>query len=102
MIRALPLLLLLAACGPMLTACGGPTGNSPEAVCDRESQDDPGVKLIMNRQGGNSWLAFSDPDAVKNARDRAKLACLARLGQRPTRGGVEPIRQPDASYRGLF
>lgn len=95
-------LLLLAACGTMLSACGGPTGNSPEAVCDRESQDDPAVKLIINRQGGNPWLSFADPDALKNARDRAKLACLARLGQRPAGGGVETVRPLDASYRGLF
>lgn len=94
MIRVLPLLLLLSACAP--------TGSGPEAMCDRESWDDPAVKLIMNRQEGNSWLAFAEPDAVKNARDRAKQACLARLGLRPPGGGVEPIRYPDASYRGLF
>lgn len=93
--RVLAVLLLLGA-------CGGPTGNSPDAVCDRESRDDPTVKLILNRQEGNPWLAFSDPDAVTNARDRAKRACLARLGQVPSGGGVEPVRQPASSYRGLF
>lgn len=95
MMRVLTVLLLLSA-------CGGPTGNSPDAVCDRESRDDPTVKLIMNRQEGNAWLAFNDPDAVKNARDRAKRTCLTRMGQVPAGGGVEPIRQPDAAYRGLF
>ena len=81
MIRAFALLLLLGA-------CAGPTGNAPDAVCDREAWNDPAVKLLMVRQEGNSWLTFNDPDGVKNARDRAKRACLARLGQAPAGGGV--------------
>ncbi len=85
----------------LLTACG-PTGTGPDAVCEREAENDPVVKELVIRQGGNSWLAFNDPDALNNARARAKRACLARLGQAPAGGGVESVRPPSASYRGLF
>jgi len=95
MMRAvLLLLLLLAACGP--------TGNSPEAVCDREANDDPAVKLIIIQQSAVTARAWQYPDELPDARNRAKRACLARLGVLPPGGGVEPVRQPDTQYRGLF
>ena len=86
--------LLLAACGP--------TGNSPEAVCDREAYSDPVVKELLIREEGNPWLGFNDQDGLGAAKDRARRACLSRLGVLPGGGGVEPVRRPDAAYRGIF
>lgn len=94
MIRAITLLLLLAGCAQ--------AGNAPDAVCDREANNDPVVKDIIMKQAGVSWLAFSYPNALENARDRAKRACLARIGGLPAGGGVEPVGRPESSFKGLF
>jgi len=88
------LLVLLAACGP--------TGNSPDAVCDREANEDPQVKLIIIQQSAVTARAWQYPDELPIARDRAKRACLARLGVLPAGGGVERVRSPDTQYKGLF
>ncbi len=94
MIRPLALLLLLAACAP--------PANTPEAACDQESWNDPEVKLLMDRQLGNDWLAWNSPNAVPDERNRAKRACLARRGIIPAGGGVEPVRRPNSSFNNLF
>lgn len=93
--RAFALLLMLTACGP--------TGNTPDAVCEREVNDDPAVKFILMRQAGNPALGGNDSDALTAARAQARRACLRRLGVLPAGGGgVEPVRQPNASFRGLM
>jgi len=100
--RAFFLVLLLAVGGPMLLAACGPTGNSPDAVCERETNDDPQVKLIIIQQSAVTARAWQNPDELPAARNRAKRACLARLGVLPAGGGVEQVRQPESQYNGLF
>jgi len=92
--RILPLLvLLLAACGP--------TGTGPEAVCEREANDDPAVKLLIVRNLGNPGSSYNYQSDLANAHARAKRACLRRLGQLPPGGGVEQVRQPTSSFSGM-
>ncbi|MSP04034.1 MAG: hypothetical protein EXR05_02040 [Acetobacteraceae bacterium] len=94
MIRALFLVLLLAGCGP--------AGNTPDAICERDANDDPAVKFIIMRQAGTPALRSDDSGALALARANAKRACLRRLGMMPAgSGGVEPVRQPNSSFRGL-
>jgi hypothetical protein len=76
----------------LLTACSSlPQGNSPQAICKRESYDDPRVKQ-MTEQG--TQLNVMSPKAqfdYQNALRNAYQACLLKHGV-AVQGGVEPVR----------
>jgi hypothetical protein len=78
-------LFVLAACG------SGRSGDSPEAVCRRQANDDPGVKHFAVE---NLGPASANPDVQydydKALRD-ATNACLRQKGIQ-VRGGVEQVR----------
>jgi hypothetical protein len=93
--RVFLVVLLLGGCAPQ--------GTGPDAVCERDSYDDPAVKQMMVAQAGNPALELHQQDAMNNARQQAKRACLRRLGQLPAGGGgVEPMRRPNALFQGVF
>lgn len=95
MIRALPLLLLLAACD----ATGGVVGQSlprepgPDAeACRAEAERDPEVRRIASAWTSEN-LAQNDRvrRELREALPRVYNACMERRGIRPA-GGVEPVR----------
>ena len=88
------LLLLLGGCATR--------GNGPDAVCERDSYDDPTVQRMMMMQAGNPYLAQAQRDDLNAARQQAKRACLRRLGQLPSGGGVEAVRRPTSLFQGIF
>jgi len=92
--RAFLLLLLLGGCAA--------EGTSPDAVCERESYDDPTVQRLIMIRAGNQTLAPAQREELNSARQQAKQACLRRLGQMPAGGGVEPVRRPTSLFRGIF
>jgi len=89
-------LLVLLLCG-----CAA-QGSGPDAICERDSYDDPTVQRMIMTQAGNQALALAQQDELNTARQQAKRACLRRLGQAPAGGGVEPVRRPASLFQGLF
>jgi hypothetical protein len=77
---------------PLVSACApGPTGNAPQALCQRESLNDPTVKQIAISQFGpylmNPKVQFNYEQALHKAYDD----CLLRHGI-AVRGGVEAVQ----------
>jgi len=97
MIRLLPLLLLLAACSGFSAST---PASGPEAVCEREANNDPTVRHLEMRQTGNPNFTADSAAQIKYLREQAKRACLRRLGALPAgQGGVEAVRQPFGGRR---
>ncbi len=93
MIRALPLLFLLAACGGGVIGESMPREPGPDAeACRAEAERDPEVRRIAS-----TWTAgnLAQNDRVRRelreALPRVYAACMERRGVRAP-GGVEPIR----------
>ncbi|MBB5694341.1 phosphoribosylamine--glycine ligase [Muricoccus pecuniae] len=92
MIRALPALLLLAACAandPLPRA-----DNPAEAECRREAQNAPGAKDAFQRLQIQNPTARERVLAEAAAAERgAYLRCMRAKGLAAP-GGVEPVRRP--------
>jgi len=91
MIRTLPFLLLLAACGvndPL-----PPAANPTEAACRAEARTAPDVKTTYQRMPPpENATARQRVEAEADAAERAAyLRCMRARGMAP-RGGVEPVR----------
>ena len=82
----LSLLLLL-----LLTACGVPQGNSPQAQCARQAQTDPAVVDLYTGTSGLYMQSQAYQGELRARKHEAEMKCLQKLGAAPP-GGVEPIR----------
>jgi len=86
----------------LLTACGGPQGNSPDAVCARESYQDPEFIRLMEIASTSTSMGFQNIDERNAALAAAKRRCLRRLGDMPDGGGVEAPKRPSSMFNGVF
>ena len=77
----------------LLSACGVPQGDSPQAKCARQAQNDPDVLELYTRTGGLYMQSQAYQRELKARERQAEMKCLQRLGLAPP-GGVEPIRPP--------
>ena len=97
MMRLLPLLFLLAACGTSVSTASG-----PEAVCEREANNDPTVQHLQMLRVGNTNFPLAGEQELKYRREQLKAACMRRLGaQTGSQGGVEAVRRPTSTFGGL-
>ena len=85
----------------MLLAACGPSGSGPEAVCEREANNDPDVSRMTQVGLANPGMVMGLQDDIRIARDRARRACLQRMGVIPAVGGVEAPRQPRSMFDGF-
>ena len=72
-----------------LAACG-PTGNTPEAQCQRQAEDDPAVVEIYTRTNGAYTQPWEERDQLIRAKKTAFIRCMRAKGLLPP-GGVEPV-----------
>ena len=80
MMRALPMLLLLAACA-----------RGPDAVrdtCERQAESDPEVKRLIIKGVGSAYFLHKSQDELNAAKQDAMTACLRERGV-IRKGGVE-------------
>ena len=80
----MPLLaLLLAGCN---------SGNSPQAECERQAEQDPAVQEIYSRTNGDysksGYEAYYD---LREAKRQAALRCMRAKGLAPP-GGVQVVK----------
>jgi len=81
---------------PLVSGCASfPSGNSPQAVCQRDALNDPAVKRItIEQMSGQMTSGLMSPktnfDYNQAVRD-AYNNCLLRHGV-TVRGGVESVR----------
>ena len=76
-----------------LLACG-PTGNSPEAECTRQAEQDPTVRSIYRDDQGYYTQQTGEARAnLQWAKQQAFRKCMQAKGLLPA-GGVEPVRPP--------
>lgn len=78
-----PLLLLASGCGP--------TGNSPQAVCQREALNDPAVKHLAIGQMNSGGMSPKADFAYRQAVHTAYNNCLRQHGI-VVQGGVEAVQ----------
>lgn len=93
MIRALPLLILLAGCGGGVLNESLPQEPGPDAAaCREEVLRDPELRRIAASMTSEN-LAQNDRvrRELREAIPRAYNACMTRRGVQP-QGGVEPVR----------
>jgi hypothetical protein len=72
-----------------LAACD--SGNSPQAECERQAEQDPAVREIYSRTNGD--YASSDYQAyydLREAKRQATLRCMRAKGLAPP-GGVQVV-----------
>ena len=80
--------LLLA----LVSGCAAyPTGDSPQAVCQRDALDDPTVKQITIEQMNSGAISPKAKFTYTQAVHDAYNTCLLRHGV-TVRGGVEAVR----------
>jgi ABC-type glycerol-3-phosphate transport system substrate-binding protein len=84
----LPLIAALVL-GLGLAACGS-TGNTPEAQCQRQAEDDPAVVDIYTRTNGAYTQPWAERDQLIRAKKEAFIRCMRAKGLLPP-GGVEPV-----------
>lgn len=77
---------------PLVSGCASfPTGNSPQAICQRDALDDPAVKQITIEQMNTGTMSGKAKFNYTQAVHDAYINCLRRRGV-VVRGGVEPVR----------
>jgi len=77
---------------PLVSGCASfPTGNSPQAVCQRDALNDPTVKQITIQQMNYGMMSGKSKFAYTQAVHDAYNNCLLRHGV-TVRGGVEAVR----------
>jgi hypothetical protein len=78
--------------GVAMTACAlGESGNSPQAQCERQANDDPAVSEIYSRTNGAYTRSGAVNEDLVVALRQATLRCLRQKGLAPP-GGVQPLR----------
>jgi hypothetical protein len=77
--------LLLAGCA------AAPSGDSPEAVCQRQAYENPAVKAQMIKNQSSSTMNPSDFFALDQALHTATDTCLRQKGV-AVRGGVQAVQ----------
>jgi predicted small lipoprotein YifL len=83
---SLLLLLPLAGCGLF-----GPTGNTPQAECERQANQDPKVVDLTMKQFATTPSGQDYRPDIAVARHEALQRCLLARGLIAP-GGVEPVR----------
>ncbi len=84
----LPLILVLPLA---LAACAA--GNSPQAECERQADQDPTVRSIYRGDQGDYTQLGPARSNLMWAKRQATIKCLQAKGILPP-GGVEPVRPP--------
>ncbi len=79
MTRILLLLLLLSGCA---------RESAPDVTCDAQVDRDPEVRDLIAKGAGSEHFKLETDDVLLQARHRARVACLQKLGVLP-QGGVE-------------
>ncbi len=78
--------------GIVLAACAS-AGDSPQAQCERQADQDPAVQSIYRGDQGD----YTQPGPARSnllwAKRSAMQKCLQQKGLAPP-GGVEPVRPP--------
>ncbi|MGI4955187.1 MAG: hypothetical protein ACRYGM_25555 [Janthinobacterium lividum] len=82
MTRTLLILLLLSGCA---------RESPPDARCDAQVDRDPEVRDLIMKGAGSEHFKLETDDQLLQARHRARVACLQKLGVLP-QGGVEAPR----------
>ena len=85
--RALPFLILLAACVDV-----GPDPATPEGQCQVEVENDPAVQDVYRRMPSGSLYGFGTLEAMKEIKQQAYERCMRNRGLAPL-GGVESTRR---------
>jgi hypothetical protein len=76
----------------LVSGCASfPSGNSPQAVCQRDALNDPAVKQITIEQMNTGAMSGKAKFAYTQAVHEAYNNCLLRRGV-TVRGGVEAVR----------
>jgi hypothetical protein len=78
--RFVPLLVIV------LAGCSASSDNSPQAQCERQADQDPEVKAIVEQP----WV---DTYRLSIARRDVLQTCLRKKGV-PQPGGVQPVYKP--------
>jgi hypothetical protein len=77
---------------PLVSGCASyPSGDSPQAVCQREALDDPAVKQLTIAQMNSGAMSGKARFDYTHALHDAYNNCLRRRGV-VVRGGVEAVR----------
>ena len=82
MMRTLLVLLLLSGCA---------RESAPDATCDAQVDRDPEVHDLTMKGAGSEHFKLETDDLLVQAKKRARIACLQKLGVVP-QGGVEAPR----------
>jgi hypothetical protein len=72
-----------------LAACGS-TGNSPQAQCQHQAEDDPAVVDIYTRTNGAYTYPWTERDQLIRDKKQAFIHCMRAKGLLPP-GGVQPV-----------
>ncbi len=84
-------LLPLLACA--LAACSSSLGDSPQAQCERQVNDDPKVAEIYRTSNGEySYVGYQARDDLLMAKREAVVKCMRAKGLAPP-GGVQPVQR---------
>jgi len=75
----------------LLTGCGIPQGDSPQAKCARQAQNDPAVVELYTGNSGLYMQSEAYQGELKARKRQAEMKCMQRLGLAPP-GGVESVR----------
>jgi hypothetical protein len=78
---------------PLLVAACGPTGDSPEAQCERQADQDPTVQSIYRGDQGDYTQIGIARANLRWAKQEATQKCLQQKGLLP-KGGVQAVRPP--------
>jgi hypothetical protein len=77
----------------LLLLVGCAQDNSPQGICERNSFNDPDVRLLMDKIAGNPTQQDQWQPDLQRARKRATVRCLQAAGiVQP--GGVETVISP--------
>jgi hypothetical protein len=85
--------LCLALLLPLTVIACGQTGNSPEAECRRQADQDPTVRSIYRGDQGDYTQLGPARSNLDWALKQTYLKCMREKGLAPP-VGVEPIRPP--------
>lgn len=95
--NALRILGFSVMIAPVLAGCM-PSGNSPDAVCERVMYNDPTVREMRMKQAGSPWLLSNDQAKLRLAEKDVKDRCLRLHGVMGPQGGVASPKPRPGDY----